>query len=711
MEHGHSFFQFRGRWAIGYALALLVLTLLAYIPAMSADFIWDDDAYVTENRHLRSLDGLVNIWTDTGATPQFYPVVHTSFWVEYQLWALWPTGYHVTNIVLHAAVSVLLFLVLRRLGVPGAWLAGAIFALHPVHAESVAWVTERKNLLSGVCYLLAMLAYLRFEPTLARPSERDADAAGSETPSRRWGFYALALLAFVAALLSKSVTATLPAVLLVIAWWRWGKLPWRVVWPTLPLFAVGITSGLITAMLEVKQVGARGAQFDLTLPERFLVAGRAAWFYATKLVAPIELSFIYPRWRIDAAAPWQWLYPIGAVLLLALTWYKRESFGRGTLAALLIFGGTLLPALGFFNVYPFRFSFVADHFQYLASAALIALFAAVVVHVCSRRPPLQGAIGAALLVLLAVLTFQRSKAFANPETLWTDTLAKNPQSFLAHNNLGALRRATGDLDAAQQHFEAAIAADPLAFEGLMNLADLHMARDEAEAALPLYERALALESGHPGVPESIGRALARLGEMQRARRYYQQAVDTYAAELERVPTSGTLNHGIGRSLLALGQLEDAAYHLEPVARAMPHDADAQYTLGLLRIMQQRTDEGRALLTASAAHTQSSAITMETCAWLLATHVDDRFRNGPEALRLAQAAIEKSAHPNARNLATLAAALAEVGQFEHAIRIADQARLRTLQDNMPQLQQDIRRQMQSYESGKPWRAEPIALGRM
>ena len=285
-------------------------------------------------------------------------MVHSVFWVEHKLWGDATLGYHLVNILLHAFSALLLLKILRQLEISGAWLAAAIFALHPVQVESVAWISELKNTLSGVFYLGSALIYLNFDQT------------------RRLKFYVAALVLFGLGLLSKTVIATLPAALLVVFWWQRGKLSWKQdVRPLLPFFLAGVVMGLFTAWVERKFIGAEGKVFDLTLLERMLIAGRVVWFYLGKLFWPAGLVFIYPRWEVSGTVWWQYLFPAATLLLLAGLWAWRRR-NRGPLAALLFFVGTLFPALGFLNVYPFRYSFVADHYQYLAGLGVITVVSA-----------------------------------------------------------------------------------------------------------------------------------------------------------------------------------------------------------------------------------------------------------------------------------------------------------------------------------------------
>ena len=453
-----------------------------YLPALYGGFIWDDDAYVIRTPLLRNLTGLQHIWLQPTALPQYYPLTHTSFWLEYQAWGLWPFGYHLTNILLHAGNAILLWLVLHRLAVPGAWVAAAIFALHPVHVESVAWVTERKNVLSGFFALSSLLCYLRF----ALPS---SDTVNQPGPS--WRYYPAALLLYTCALLSKTVTCSLPAVILLSQWWKKGRIDARDIRPLLPMFGLGLLASLITVKLEREVVGAIGEPWNLSFLDRILIASRALWFYVGKLFWPHHLSFIYPRWDINASVWWQYLFPCSVLTLTAILTVGQKRFGRGPLVAWLIFAGVLAPALGFFNVYPMRYSYVADHFQYLASAALIALATSMLwwrATVPTNYPlekeqgmviqsiailtasPYRSCFSILLFMTLGIFTWKQGHVYKNLETLWADTLTKNPSCWMAHNNLGALLLEKQEYQRAIPHLQAAAQLDPRAAEPRINLA-------------------------------------------------------------------------------------------------------------------------------------------------------------------------------------------------------------------------------------------------
>lgn len=481
---------------------LVALMAVAYARVVACDFIWDDDDYVTNNPVLRTAGGLWDIWFVPTSLPQYYPLVHTSFWLEFRLWELHPLGYHLVNVALHGASALALLRLGQRLAVPGILLAALWFAVHPVHVESVAWVTERKNVLSLLCYLLAAERWLRWH-----------DGDGPATRS-----YVIGSLWFVGALWSKTVTASLPAALLVVVWWRDGALTRRALLAALPWLVVGAGLGYFTVHLEATHVGASGEPWQISGVERVLVAGRACWFYVWSLVWPFGTCFNYPRWDIDAGAAWQWLYPAGAVAAVLLTWALRSRIGRGPSAALMIFGGTLFPAIGFFDVYPFRYSFVADHFQYHASVAVVVALAAL----AARRTAglAEGArvgLAAVWLTGLAVVSAVEVGQYRDFETLWRVTLEKNPRSAIAHTNLGAIEtenfgraKAAGEtaeaarrLAAARGHLQTVLEIDETSHEARTNLGVLAYGQGEFEEARRLFDEALARKRADPGTLSNV----------------------------------------------------------------------------------------------------------------------------------------------------------------------------------------------------------------
>ncbi len=336
-------FERSSKCAILFGLTLIVIAFAAYCPALNGEFVWDDASWTTGILDLvRDFHGLCLMWTDLTALQQYYPLSGTTFWLDYHFWKLWTPPYHVENVLWHLIAVFLFWRLLQRLEVPGAWLATGIFALHPAMVESVAWITERKNVLSMVFFLGALLAYGWFNSFWK--NENDS--------SRKWGAYALAFVLLLAALLAKTTTFSFPAVVLLVCWWKRGGIRWKQdVLPTLPFFALAVGLSLMTAWLEKNNVGAKGSDFELSFLQRCLVAGRAPWFYLGKLLWPENLCFIYPHWKPDAGSWWQWLFPIATLAVLAALWLAREKIGRGPATAVFFFIGTLFPVLGFMSAY------------------------------------------------------------------------------------------------------------------------------------------------------------------------------------------------------------------------------------------------------------------------------------------------------------------------------------------------------------------------
>jgi tetratricopeptide (TPR) repeat protein len=521
-------------------ILIVAITLVAYLPALHAGFIWDDDDYVTNNATLQSPSALRDIWMEPKASPQYYPMVFTSFWIEYQLWGLHPLGYHLDNMLLHACAAILLWRVLARLEVPGALLAACAFAVHPINVESVAWVTERKNVLSAVFYFAAAFLYVAWA---SRPSGMNERSGATPEPREKslsdWR-YLISLLLFVLALLSKSVTCSLPAAILLVTWWKRGKLTRRDIVATLPMFALGLAMAIATAYLEIDHVRASGPEWNFSPVDRLLIAGRAVWFYATALVLPINLSFIYPKWTIDPRAAWQWAFPIGVTVALWALWRMRDRWGRGPLVAALFFIGTLVPALGFFNIYPMRYSFVADHFAYHASVGLIVLLAAGLIRF--------GRGAYFVLVPLVLLTLVRTTVYRDAESLWRDTLAKNPDSWMVNLNLAKTLVMTKQKSEAWPYFEAQVRLAPQLPETHWNYGSSLLQRGRFDEALAEYDEAIRLSPPEESFPQAyFGRGMVFMdqGRFLNAAAEFQRAVELkpdYTAAREQLNAALSRQH-------------------------------------------------------------------------------------------------------------------------------------------------------------------------
>ncbi len=475
---------------LGIAL-IAVPTFVAYISAMRGGFIWDDDSYVTANPLLNGVSGLWQIWT-TAQTPQYYPLTFTMLWIEKQLWGFEPLGYHIVNVLLHAANGVLVWMLLQRIGVRAAWLIGAVFAVHPVEVESVAWIAERKNVLSGFFYFLSAWCFLGFED------------------GKRGRWYVFSLLLFVCALLSKTVTSTLPAALVIVRWMRGRKLDRAFLWSLVPFFVLGVGMGTVTVWYEKLQVGARGTAWNLTVADRVVLAGKILWFYVGKILWPWHLAFMYERWSIDASAPVQWIPTVSFVIVAGLLWGFRERIGREWFAAVAYFTVTLAPALGFFDVYPMRYSYVADHFQYLASLGILGLAVGAAARVAEKAFPAVKSVvparvlGAGLLAVLALLTWRQGFLYKDSETLWKDTIAKTPSCYMAYNNLGLIYYARKEYDPALKLLETGRQIQPQDVETYNNIGVIYLQRGEVEKARGYFEQAVAIDPTYSDAHNNLG---------------------------------------------------------------------------------------------------------------------------------------------------------------------------------------------------------------
>ena len=635
-------------------LLLVIITLAAYLPALRCGYIWDDDRYVLDNQTLRSPNGLQRIWCELRATPQYYPLVFTTYWLEHRLWGFNPVGYHLVNILLHAAGAVLLWRILALLEVRGAWVAAALFALHPVNVESVAWITERKNVLSGVFYFAAGLLYLR-----------GVLGPGGRISACR---YAASLLLFICALLSKTVTGTLPAAILLVLLWKRPRLRWSDVAPLAPMFLLGIAGGLLTAWLEKGHVGATGEDWSLSLLGRCLLAGRIVCFYAAKLICPHPLIFIYPRWQIDTVIWWQYLYPLAVLVVIGALWRGRRKLGLGPLVATLFFAGTLFPALGFFNVYPMLFSFVADHFLYLAGSGLIALVVSAAARLADLRPRQGKTIAAycTILVLLVftVLTWRQCSTYKNAETLWRDTLAANPDAWMAHINLGTLLLDQGRNEEAADHCLEALRLRPDSSQAYYNL----------------------------------GTILLNQGRLDEAIHYYQQP-------LLQDPNLWMMHLGLGLALHQQGKLDEAISHYLTTLRIKPDCYRAAFKLAAALDAQGCPDRALPYYRQAMQIRPDSSDAIVRTAWILATHPDPGIRRPQEAIDLAGQACRLTGHRDPAAADALAAAYAAAGQFDRARTTARDALNLAFASGRHDLAGEISERLALYQHDRPYQTEP------
>ncbi len=562
------------------ALGIFLLTFWCYRHVLNAGFIWDDDKHVTKNGQLESVHGLSQIWFSLGAVQQYYPLTYSAFWLEHHAWGNRPRGYHFTNILFHALNAILLGFILIGLGIHWPWVCALLFAIHPMNVESVAWISELKNTLSTFFYLMAALQYLAF---LSPKRAQD-----------RRIHYGLAFAFFVAALLSKTTACSLPAVLLIILWWKRPSLQAKDVTPLVPFFSVGILLAGVTVVVEKKILGAEGALWHHSLAEHVIIAARAVEFYAVKFIWPHPLSFIYPQWDIHASDPALYLFPVSLAAILAMLIVFRKSIGRGALAGFSCFLVILFPALGFFNLYPMRYSYIADHFAYVALIALIGLTVEGFYWI-EQSALFPKKIWLATLstwvILLCILAAKQTMIYLRPESLWRHTLALNPRSAMALNNLGLELMNQNRFQEARAQFLHTLEIDPRSVEATANLAFLGERQHQPDEAIARYRQSIALDPQRPDLHGRLGSYLLEIGHIPEAIEELEQTLAIGNALIQKTPErlrapmrfeAAKIHLNLGYAFSLLGK---TAKSIEEVKRALalePHWLLAQQLLKQLQ---------------------------------------------------------------------------------------------------------------------------------
>ncbi len=570
------------------AAAIVVLTVAVYWPATRAGFIWDDQWLVTENSNLHDLSGLGQLWrldwSGERQIPDYYPVTWTSFWLEWQFWGDKPAGYHVTNIALHAVSAVLVWWVLAELGLPWAWAwaAAAIFAVHPINVDSVAWIAERKNTLSMPFYLASILLFARFE--------------------RRgnWLLYGLSLGAFVLALLSKTSVVMLPVVLIGLIWWRRGKVGWRdwlIVAPFVVLAAgASVVSILYQANAVIRGSPIRGAGENFFF--RLAVAGIAPWFYLLKLIVPYPMAAVYPRWVVDPKNILHFLPGAALIGLLVLFWRFRRGWGRGPFAALAYFIAAMFPVLGFFDMYYQVYSFVANHWVYISMISIVALAMGGAALLCRHvHWIVPASVTAAVVCALGAGTRYRCETYRSSETLWRYNIAKYPDHFLPHYNLGKAMDDEGLTGDAIAEYRESIRLNPRFDRPFVNIGRLLAKRGEAALAagkgddaeryfteaLIHFQQAVMLYPGSVTARMNLGAMLHLLGRSH-------EAVVQLRLALEIQEDSPGVHANLATILTKMGDIRGAIRHTRRVVELQPDDMSQRLNLIRLLAKAGRVDE-------------------------------------------------------------------------------------------------------------------------
>lgn len=528
---------------------LAFLTLVAYMPAIRAGFIWDDDVITAPHGIVAS--GLWKIWTHP--VGHYWPMFFTTFWLEHHLWGNAAMGYHLTNVLLHIIDSILLYTILRRLSVPGAWLSAAIFSLHPTHVESVAWITERKDVLSGIFYMATFLAYWEYEENKDRKK------------------YIAALILFICAILTKAMVVSLPLIILLCLWWKnkLGKI--RDIYPLIPFFILPML--IVTIDVKLEQHAFPGST-GLSFLQRCLLAGRALWFYAGKLVCPLNLMTVYPQWHIDSHRVWQYIYPCLFAAILIVLWLPRKQIGKGPLVGVLYFAITLGPVLGFLDFSFMGNSFVADRYEYLPSIGLIALFSAgIYMMLDSLLLPsiLKPTICILLPLFLGILTWKQAGLYKNMETLFRDNVEKNPRAWVAQYNLATELEKDGKIQEAIDHYAQSLAVNPIDTQAHNNIANLYVKQGKFDEAFAHYSKALELKPNFAIAHENLADLLRQEGKLD-------DAIKQYSKAIELQPDFGEAHNNLATVYIKKGMLLDAVSQLTTALTINPDNDAARHNL-------------------------------------------------------------------------------------------------------------------------------------
>ncbi len=648
--------------AVALGAFLVVAILAAYAASLRGEFLWDDDLHITANPTIIGPLGLTEIWTTARAN--YFPLVLTNFWVQHALWGLNPLGYHLVTLACHALAALLLWRVLVQLRVPGAWFGAALWALHPVQVESVAWICELKNTQSAVFFLAAIGCYVRWLNSGSGERERV-----DRPPLAHARSYALALVCALLAILSKPSTVMLPVVLALCVWWQHGRLTWRDLGALVPFFVFSAVAAAWTIWEQRVNSGAAGAEWAQTWPERFAIAGRVVWFYLGKLAWPADLIFIYPRWQIDTAQPLAFAPLVAMLAVVGGLWWWRASALRPVFIAAIYFGALLFPVLGFFSVFFFRYSFVGDHFQYLASMGPLALAGAGLTVGLERMSPAggwaynpRGIVPVGVLVVLGVMTWRESGQYLNKEALWRTTLARNPDAFMAWANLGDTLAQQGRQHEAILAFRRGLQLRPDDPPVHNDLGCALVMIGQPQAAIPILERALQLKPGYAEVHNNLGNALSRVGRADEAISHYEQA-------LKFKPDHAEALDNLGCELVGRGRLPEAIARFEEAIRLVPNSVKFYRDLGtvltrsgrLTEAIVQFAEVARLEPAMPAAHAILGNALAQAGRW------DEALPHLQTALSLAPA--DADLHGNVGvALATLGKLPEAVVAFRHAIRL-------------------------------------------
>jgi Flp pilus assembly protein TadD len=639
------------RLALG-ALLLLALVLLVYRPLLPGSFVMDDARLIGGDNPLVNGELTpLNIWFRTDFT-----LTNLAWRIEGLIFSGHPAGYHFVNLALQALSAFLLWRLLARLKIPGAWVAAALFAVHPVCVNSVARVAELKNTLALPFCLLSFWAYLHYEALALYPPD-----GKRESHYRPTVWLVLSLAAYVLSLLSKTTAVTLPVVMLLCAVWQRGKATWRDWLHAGPYFILALAFGLMTMWFQKYQALGGEPLAPVSFLARLAGAGQNFCFYLGKALLPVRLSVYYAHQQVEAASLAAFLPALLIGVVFLVCWGFRRTWGRHALFGLGCFGVALFPVLGFFDAQFLQKVPVSDHLQYEPMIAVVALVTGMLAAVLPRK--IFWGVAAALILAFSALSSQRARVFASEENLMRDAIAKDPAAWLAHNDLGVLLAKRGDYPAAINEFTASLKSQPGNFYAERNL----------------------------------GQALALQGK-------FAEAEQHCLAALKQQPFDPQTHEQFAEALEAQGRWREALLHLQ-IALCFNPTVETRQRLAALLFQtgdfRQALAQFRRILAAKPDDVEA----LNNLAWILATCPDDRLRDGTEAVRLAERACELTGYKQPGTEGTLAAAYAEAGRFPDAVSTAERAISLATATGDTRFAAANRQLLLLYRAGKPWHEKP------
>lgn len=667
-----------------FALAFLLLAAVAfavYWPCLNGPFLWDDRGWSTSIEWLLSdPKALWYIWTDVRAVEQYYPLTTTTVWLDYHLWGWNTLPRHVENVLLHVLSAACLWRLLTRLEVRGAWLAALLLVVHPVMVESVAWITERKNVLCLALSLLSLLAW-----------GRAVHWWKADKPAMK-ARQALATVLFIAALLAKITAFAVPPAIVILGWWKRGSLRRRELTALMPMSLATLGLGLLVHWLEKFQAGATGAFFDqLSLGQRSFIAAEALWFYAAKLLWPASPCVIYERWPVTGAW-WEWLAVIALIPVAVLLW---RSCSRSVQSTALLLFIPLLPVLSFLNVNGMRYAWVADRWVYFSTPAFVAVLGWALARWLPRRAFM--IVGALMVLGCSVVTLRHAARFGDVDRFWQAVLDVYPRSIMAHGSYADMLMRAKRMEEAGRHFEIALKLEPDSFITNCNLGAFYAENGRLEDALKLYQRAAELQPEEVTVYYNISQAMTGLGRRAEAEEALRKA-------LKIAPQTLPVRNDLASLLITKGEFAEAEEHLRQSLLIRPGDDNALGAMGNLRYRQGRKAEALECFEAALKRKPDLVPVLSNAARILATSGNAALRNGPRARELAERAARLSERQNIGVLNTLSAAYAENGQFAEAVATSKEAIALAESSGQTGSLEMLRMSLQLFESSQPFRTK-------